>query len=102
MHLPHVAPDRRLTRMTVRGRPSRATRSRFDEIYDSFIVGGGFAESDHYYKVDKERYWRSLELLCELDIPAPARLLEIGGGQMAILFKKLFDDDCAVADLSEQ
>ena len=50
----------------------------------------------------KNVYWRSLELLCQLDIPSPARLLEIGGGQMAVLFKKLFNDDCVVADLSER
>src|SRR5262249_33673255 len=55
-----------------------------------------------YYKLDKERYWRSLVLLCQLDIPNPAYLLEIGGGQMAVLFKKLFNDNCVVADLSER
>src|SRR5262249_22638678 len=88
--------------MTARGHSTRDIRSRFDEIYDSCIVGAGFAESDAYYKLDKERYWRSLELLCQLDIPTPARLLEIGGGQIAVLFKKLFNDDCAVADLSDQ
>jgi SAM-dependent methyltransferase len=84
------------------GRSTKDIRSRFDEIYDSCIVGAGFAESDQYYKLDKERYWRSLQLLCQLDIATPARLLEIGGGQIAVLFKKLFDDDCVVADLSEQ
>jgi 2-polyprenyl-3-methyl-5-hydroxy-6-metoxy-1,4-benzoquinol methylase len=88
--------------MLLRGRSIRYIRSQFDEIYDSSIVGAGFAESHEYYKRDKERYWRSLELLCQLNIPNPARLLEIGGGQIAILFKKLFNDDCVVADLSEQ
>jgi len=88
--------------MPLRGRSISDIRSRFDEIYDSCIVGAGFAESDEYYKLDKERYWRSLELLCQLDIPNPAHLLEIGGGQMAVLFKKLFNDDCVVADLSER
>jgi SAM-dependent methyltransferase len=88
--------------MSFRAQSIRDIRPRFDEIYDSCIVGAGFAESDQYYKLDKERYWRSLELLCELDIPTPARLLEIGGGQLALLFKKLFNDDCVVADLSER
>ena len=94
--------DERLAGMTARKRSTRDIRSRFDEIYDSCIVGAGFAESDQYYKLEKERYWRSLRLLCSLDIATPARLLEIGGGQMAVLFKKLFDDDCVVADLSER
>ena len=88
--------DERLAGMTARKRSTRDIRSRFDEIYDSCIVGAGFAESDQYYKLEKERYWRSLRLLCGLDIATPARLLEIGGGQMAVLFKKLFDDDCVV------
>ena len=78
----------------------RELRPRFDEIYDSCIVGGGFVELDDYYRNEKERYWRSLQLLCRLNIPAPARMLEIGGGQMALLCKSLFGDDCTVADIS--
>ena len=75
-------------------------RSRFDEIYDKCIVGCGFVESDEYYRLEKGRYWRSLELLSQLDIAAPARILEIGGGHLALLRKKLFGDDCTVADIS--
>jgi 2-polyprenyl-3-methyl-5-hydroxy-6-metoxy-1,4-benzoquinol methylase len=78
----------------------RRIRPHFDEIYDSCIIGGGFVESDDYYRNEKERYWRSLELLCRLNIPAPARMLEIGGGQMALLCKSLFGDECTVADIS--
>ena len=77
-------------------------RSRFDEIYDSCVIGGGFFESDQYYKAEKERYWRSLELFCRLNIAAPARILEIGGGQLALLCKLLFGDDCTVADISDK
>jgi 2-polyprenyl-3-methyl-5-hydroxy-6-metoxy-1,4-benzoquinol methylase len=77
-------------------------RSQFDEIYDTSIVGGGFFESDEYYRNEKERYWRSLELLCQVLPPAPARILEIGGGQISVLCKKLFGDDCTVGDISEQ
>jgi hypothetical protein len=77
-------------------------RSRFDEIYDSHIVGAGFCESDEYYRIEKERYWRSLRLLCRVDFPATAKVLEIGGGQLALLCKMLFNDDCTVADISQQ
>jgi SAM-dependent methyltransferase len=77
-------------------------RPRFDMIYDSHIIGGGFCESDEYYRIVKERYWRSLGLLCRLDFPTPAKILEIGGGQMALLCKLLFNDDCTVADISQQ
>jgi SAM-dependent methyltransferase len=75
-------------------------RSRFDLVYDSCIVGAGFVESDEYYRLEKERYWRSLTLLCQLDFGPQVKLLEIGGGQLAVLFKKLFDQDCTVADIS--
>ncbi len=77
-------------------------RAQFDEIYDKYIVGAGFFEIDEYYRREKARYWRSLELLCELDIPTPAKILEIGGGQLALLCKKLFNDDCMVADVSNK
>jgi hypothetical protein len=83
-------------------RSTDGLRSRFDEVYDSCIVGGGFFETDQYYRNEKERYWRSLALLCRLMPPAPARVLEIGGGQLALLCKKLFGDECTVADISEQ
>lgn len=87
--------------MVDRQRVLATLRSRFDEVYDSHIVGGGFFESDEYYKFEKERYWRSLEYFCRLDIPSPARILEIGGGNLALLCKMLFGDDCTVADISE-
>jgi hypothetical protein len=87
--------------MTDGRRSIEPLRVRFDEIYDSCIVGGGFFESDQYYRFEKERYWRTLNLFCQLNIEAPARILEIGGGQLALLCKKLFCDDCTVADISQ-
>ncbi len=86
--------------MSKNARLTAHLRTRFDEVYDSCIVGGGFFESDRYYRNEKERYWRSLELLCTVVPPSPTRILEIGGGQLALLCRKLFDDDCAVADIS--
>ena len=80
--------------------PIDRIRPRFDEVYDTYIVGGGFFETDEYYKNEKERYWRSLELLSRIQLPAPARVLEIGGGQMAVLRKVLFGDQCTVGDIS--
>jgi 2-polyprenyl-3-methyl-5-hydroxy-6-metoxy-1,4-benzoquinol methylase len=88
--------------MTIRGYNSKELRPRFDHIYDEYIIKAGFAESEHYYKLERERYWRSLVLLCQLGIDSPTRILEIGGGQLAVLFRKLFDDDCTVADLSDR
>jgi 2-polyprenyl-3-methyl-5-hydroxy-6-metoxy-1,4-benzoquinol methylase len=77
-------------------------RNAFDQLYDSAIVGAGFTESDEYYRLEKERYWRSLQFFVSLPIASPARILEIGGGQMAILCKNLFDDRCVVGDISDE
>jgi len=75
-------------------------RARFDEVYDRNIIGNGFFESDDYYRRERERYWRSLNLLREVALPPPASMLEIGGGQLAILCNKLFGYECDVADVS--
>lgn len=75
-------------------------RKRFDAIYDTRIVGGGFFESDDYYRNDKERYWRSLWWLDRLNLASPLRILEIGGGQLALLRHLLNGDDCTVGDIS--
>ncbi len=88
--------------MVEAGRCINHLRPQFDEIYDTCIVGGGFFEADQYYRFEKERYWRSLELFCALNVTAPASILEIGGGQFALLRKKLFGDNCMVADLTQK
>ena len=77
-------------------------RSDFDRIYDQRILASGFFESNDYYIFDKERYWRSLEFFQRLNVAHPAKILEIGGGQMAVLCKALFNDDCVVGDVSKE
>jgi SAM-dependent methyltransferase len=81
-------------------RSTEGLRFRFDETYDTFILGAGFVESDEYYRIERERYWRSLELLCQVNTATPAKILEIGGGQLALLCKKLFGDSATVVDLT--
>lgn len=84
---------------------SRSTalgRQRFDQLYDSAVIGGGFFESDDYYRLERERYWKSLQFFVRLPLPSPARILEIGGGQLAIMCKYLFGDECTVGDISKQ
>lgn len=88
--------------MTLTKRSKAELRHEFDRIYASCIVGAGFFESDEYYKLEQNRYWRSLEMFCSLDIPHPARILEIGGGQMAVLCNHLFNDDTVVGDISDR
>ena len=76
-------------------------RADFDRTYDTSILNSGFFEKNEYYVLEKERYWRSLQFFQRLNVPHPAKVLEIGGGQMAVLCKSLFADDSVVADVSK-
>jgi SAM-dependent methyltransferase len=76
-------------------------KPRFDAAYDRFIVETPSVESREYYVRYKPRYRRSLAMLCEQPLPHPANILEIGGGQIAMLMHLLFGDHATVADLDE-
>jgi 2-polyprenyl-3-methyl-5-hydroxy-6-metoxy-1,4-benzoquinol methylase len=82
-------------------RKSKLTRSAFDEAYDAFVRPGGFHELDLYYQLSRERYFLTLRYLAELDLPEPARVLDVGGGQFAILASKLFGDKATVGDIGD-
>ena len=76
-------------------------RAAFDEGYREIILGGEFFEDGDYYRGNWSRYRRTFELLSALPLPSPARLLEVGGGQMALLSHHLYGDDCTVGDVNE-
>lgn len=76
-------------------------RARFDSVYDEFILNAGFFEPGDYYELSRERYWKTLGYLARARVPSPAKVLEIGGGQVAILAAKLFGDEATVADISD-
>ena len=65
------------------------------------IINNNFFEEDSYYIQQKPRYFHVLKQICQLSLPNPARILEIGGGQIALLSKELFSDECTVADVNE-
>jgi len=82
-------------------RRSRLTRAAFNAIYDRFVRPGGFHELNSYYAVSRERYFLTLSYLADLELPQPAKVLDVGGGQFAILASKLFDDDATVGDMGD-
>jgi SAM-dependent methyltransferase len=78
------------------------TRAAFDRVFDDHILVGAFAEIADYYETARERYWRSLQLLCEIGLSGRERVVEFGGGQLAILLNKMFGMDCTVADIRDE
>lgn len=82
-------------------RRNRLTRRSFDAVYDTFVCPGGFHELSSYYRVSRERYFLTLGYLADLELPEPARLLDVGGGQFGILASKLFGDESMIADIGD-
>jgi SAM-dependent methyltransferase len=82
-------------------RQAKLTRSAFVQVYDQFVRPGGFHELDSYYEASRERYFLTLRYLADLDLPEPAKLLDVGGGQFAILASKLFEDNATVGDIGD-
>lgn len=74
----------------------------FERAYRDRILGNGFFEEPRYYTIQKPRYRNTLRLICGLPIAPGAEVLEIGGGQMALLCGRLFGDRVTVADVSDQ
>lgn len=74
----------------------------FTEIYDRYIVAGKFNEEPWYYPRYRSRYEAILERFAQLADPTPLRVLDIGGGQHALMVKKLWNDDATVADVTEE
>jgi 2-polyprenyl-3-methyl-5-hydroxy-6-metoxy-1,4-benzoquinol methylase len=74
-------------------------RRAFRETFDRWIVHGRFNEIPSYYPRYRSRYEGIVKLYSELAGPAPLDVLDIGGGQYALLTHKLWEDRAAVADV---
>ena len=85
--------------------PRAFTRAAFNAVYDKAVAtgeAGAFLEVPNYYEADRERFYRTLKHVAALELPRPARVLEVGGGQIAMLCKELFGDEGVVGDVSEK
>ena len=76
-------------------------RAGFDGAYSQFIENGLFFESPDYYRRYKSRYYAIIEQIAALGIPRGSRLVEFGGGQVAILASRLLGTESTVCDVSE-
>lgn len=73
----------------------------FDAVYDQFVRPGGFHERDGYYTISRDRYFLTLGYLADVGLPQPPKILDVGGGQMAILAAKLLGADATIGDISD-
>lgn len=79
----------------------RLTRKLFDAAYQKYIIGSNFLEVPEYYHIDKERYWKTINFIFSNNLHFSENIIEVGGGQIAILLKAMFKSRCTVADISE-
>lgn len=76
-------------------------RRQFDETYARLILKNSFLETNIYYEQRKERYWNTLSRL-EAYLGEGKRVLDIGGGQFALLSRDIFNADAEVADIDSR
>ena len=77
-----------------------ASETQFDRAYAEVVLGNEFFERPGYYQSERPRYRRTIDYIASLPLPLPARVLEVGGGQIALLMSRLFAAKCTVADIS--
>ncbi len=79
----------------------KTIHANFDRAYQDLVLNNRFFENPVYYIQQKPRYKQVLADIQKLPMPADARLLEIGGGQIALLAQSLLGTRSTVADLSD-
>jgi 2-polyprenyl-3-methyl-5-hydroxy-6-metoxy-1,4-benzoquinol methylase len=72
----------------------------FDSAYDRFVSQEEmqFGTRD-YYERYRSRYRACIQRFCSLSPVEPIKVLDVGGGQLALLCNKLWNDHAYVADL---
>jgi SAM-dependent methyltransferase len=71
----------------------------FNDIYERRVVEGRFNEEPDYYPRYRSRYRELLEIFCGEVGSDPKRVLDIGGGQLAVLASLLWGDHATAADI---
>lgn len=73
--------------------------SGFDQAYQKIIVEGKFQEKAEYYTRYRNRYQQVIRDLGARLPNRPLNIMEVGGGQHALLCKALWGDEAYLADL---
>jgi len=73
---------------------------KFDAVYSEVVCNHfGLSAPPDYCSRYRSRYKTLMKRFCDLASPSPMDVLDIGGGQLALLCKKLWNDRACVADL---
>jgi hypothetical protein len=79
-------------------RPWRADD--FDSVYNEFVCQDAIKFGTRaYYRRYRSRYKACIERFCSIAPPHPIDILDVGGGQLALVCKKLWNDRAVLADL---
>ena len=78
--------------------PRPLNRENFESNFQK-IIDGPFNEIPEYYTRYKSRYWYLTRLYASLAETSPISMLDIGGGQFAVMAKAIWGDHCTLADL---
>jgi 2-polyprenyl-3-methyl-5-hydroxy-6-metoxy-1,4-benzoquinol methylase len=77
-------------------------RAAFDRAYAAEILNRRFVEDIGYYHASRQRFWQAFRRIEALGLPAGARTLDIGGGIMAVLTRRLLGHAAIVGDVNER
>jgi SAM-dependent methyltransferase len=72
----------------------------FDSVYNEFVCQDTIKFGTRaYYRRYRSRYKACIERFCSIAPPHPIDILDVGGGQLALVCKKLWNDRAVLADL---
>lgn len=83
-------------------RTTPVSKPEFDRVYDKAILNRRFVEDLDYYPQARRRFWDGIRRIDALNLPAGARVIDIGGGITGVLMHELFGFDVTIADVNER
>jgi SAM-dependent methyltransferase len=78
------------------------SHAEFVKIYADLILGRTFVEYKEYYENSTGRFWNAFNTIQRLNLPPKGKVIDVGGGIMAVLLSKTLGLDACVGDVSER
>ena len=77
-------------------------RAQFTTAYFDIVGNRTFVEYPEYYKYSIKRFWKAFDRIQKLELPGPPRVIDIGGGIMALLLHRLLGFEASVGDVNRR